>query len=144
MNRGDIWYIDPGGKSGKRPVVIITRQNVIEHLNNVAVVEITAKGKGYPTEVFIDHKGNLPISSFVQTDNIHTVPKNRLVKYIGRLDMPHRAIRGIQIAFLQWSHIQHCLQEGKVAVHKILMHEIMIRQFVYFPCRKVFNAFCKQ
>jgi len=45
MNRGDIWFIDPGGKSGKRPVVIVTRQNVIEHLNKVAVVEITTKGK---------------------------------------------------------------------------------------------------
>lgn len=86
MNRGDIWFIDLGGKSGKRPVVIITRQNIIEHLNKVSVVEITTKGKGYPTEVCIDQKGNLPISSFVQTDNIHTVPKNRLIKYVGTLD----------------------------------------------------------
>ncbi|MCK5196809.1 MAG: type II toxin-antitoxin system PemK/MazF family toxin [Spirochaetales bacterium] len=86
MNRGDIWFIDLGGKSGKRPVVIVTRQNVIEHLNKVAVVEITTKGKGYPTEVYIDRKGNLPKNSFVQTDNIHTVPKNRLVKYAGTLD----------------------------------------------------------
>ena len=86
MNRGDIWFIDLGGKSGKRPVVIITRQNVIEHLNKVSVAEITTKGKGYPTEVYIDHKGNLPIPSFVQTDNIHTVPKNKLVKYLGTLD----------------------------------------------------------
>ncbi len=86
MNRGDIWFIDLGGKSGKKPVVIITRQNVIGHLNKVAVVEITTKGKGYPTEVYIDQKGNLPENSFVQTDNIHTVPKNRLVKYVGALD----------------------------------------------------------
>ena len=86
MNRGDIWFIDLGGKSGKRPAVIVTRQNVIEHLNKVAVVEITTKGKGYPTEVYIDQKGNLPKNSFVQTDNIHTVPKNRLVKYAGTLD----------------------------------------------------------
>ena len=86
MNRGDIWLIDLGGKSGKRPVVIITRQNVIEHLNKVAVVEITTKGKGYPTEVYIDQKGNLPIPSFIQADNIHTVPKSRLVKYLGTLD----------------------------------------------------------
>ena len=86
MNRGDIWFIDLGEKSGERPVVIITRQNVIEHLNKVAVVEITTKGKGYPTEVYIDQKGNLPKTSFVQADNIHTVPKNRLIKYAGTLD----------------------------------------------------------
>ena len=68
MNRGDIWLIDLGGKSGKRPVVIITRKNVIEHLNKVAVVEITTKGKGYPTEVYIGQKGNLSDAFFVQTD----------------------------------------------------------------------------
>jgi mRNA-degrading endonuclease toxin of MazEF toxin-antitoxin module len=86
MNRGDIWIIDLGGKIGNRPVVILTRQNVLEYLNKVTVVEITTKGKGYPTEVFIGQKGNLPKQSFVQADNIHTVPKNRLIKYLGTLD----------------------------------------------------------
>ena len=37
MNRGDIWLVDLGGKAGKRPVVIITRQNVLEFLNKVSI-----------------------------------------------------------------------------------------------------------
>ena len=86
MNRGDIWLIDLGGKARKWPVLIITRQNVLEYLNKVTVTEITTRGKGYPTEVFIGQKGNLAQPSFVQTDNIHTVPKNRLIKYMGTLD----------------------------------------------------------
>jgi mRNA interferase MazF len=86
MNRGDIWTIDLGGKIGTRPVVILTRQNVLKYLNKVTVAEITTKGKGYPTEVFIEQKANLPKLSFVQADNIHTVPKRRLVKYLGTLD----------------------------------------------------------
>lgn len=88
MNRGDIWLIDLGGKIGKRPAVILTRQNVIEFLNKVSVAEITSKGKGYPTEIFIGHKANLAKASFIQADNVHTVPKGRLVKYVGTLD-PH-------------------------------------------------------
>jgi len=86
MNRGDIWMIDIGGKAGYRPVVVLTRQNVIEHLNKVTVAEVTSKGKGYPTEVFIDQKANLIKPSFVQADNLHTVAKNRLKKHIGTLD----------------------------------------------------------
>ncbi len=86
MNRGDVWQIDLGGKIGKRPAVILTRQNVLEYLNKVTVAEVTTKGKGYPTEVFIGQKGNLPKGSFVQTDNIHTVPKQRPAKYLGTLD----------------------------------------------------------
>ena len=86
MNRGDIWLIDLGGKTGMRPAVILTRQKVLEYLNKVSVAEVTTKGKGYPTEVFIGQKANLQKPSFIQTDNIHTVPKHRLVKYLGTLE----------------------------------------------------------
>lgn len=86
MNRGDIWMVNLGGKAGERPVVILTRQTVLAYLNKVAVAEITTKGKGYPTEVYIDQKGNLPKESFVQADNIHTVAKASLHKFVGTLD----------------------------------------------------------
>jgi mRNA-degrading endonuclease toxin of MazEF toxin-antitoxin module len=86
MNRGDVWLIDLGGRTGPRPVLILTRQNVIKYLDKVIVVEITTQGKGYPTEVFIDQKGNLPKPSFVQADNLHTVSKKRLIKFLGTLD----------------------------------------------------------
>jgi mRNA-degrading endonuclease toxin of MazEF toxin-antitoxin module len=86
MKRGDVWEADLGGKAGKRPVVILTRSAVIPHLNKVTVAEITTEGKGYPTEVDIDQMANLPQPSFVQLDNIQTIPKQRLQKYIGMLD----------------------------------------------------------
>ena len=86
MNRGDIWMVDLGGKAGKRPVVIITRQSVLAFLNKVSIAEITTKGKGYPTEIYVGQKANLPKSSFIQADNIHTIPKQKLVKYVGTLD----------------------------------------------------------
>ena len=78
--------IDIGGKAGYRPGVVLTRQNVIEHLNKVTVAEVTSKGKGYPTEVFIGQKANLTKPSFVQADNLHTVSKRRLKKFLGALD----------------------------------------------------------
>ena len=58
----------------------------MEYLNKVTTAEITTKGKGYPTEVSINQKANLPKPSFVQSDNIHTVAKKSLEKYIGTLD----------------------------------------------------------
>ena len=86
MNRGDVWLISLGGRVGTRPVVVLTRQNVLEYLNKVTVAEITTRGKGYPTEVYIDQKANLSKPSFIQADNLHTVPKDVLEKYIGTLD----------------------------------------------------------
>jgi mRNA-degrading endonuclease toxin of MazEF toxin-antitoxin module len=86
MNRGDIWLINLVGRIGNRPVVVLTRQNVLEYLNKVTVAEITTRGKGYPTEIYVGQKANLPKPSFVQADNIHTVSKKRLEKYVGNLD----------------------------------------------------------
>ena len=86
MNRGDIWQIDLGEPAGRRPALVLTRQGVIAHVNKVTVAEITSRGKGYPTEVAIGQKANLPRESYVQLDNVQTVAKTRFVKYLGTLD----------------------------------------------------------
>jgi mRNA interferase MazF len=86
MNRGDIWTVDLGGRIGTRPVVILTRNAVIPYLNKVTVVEVTTRGKGYPTEVAIGQRANLPKDSFVQADNVHTIPKHLLSRFQGSLD----------------------------------------------------------
>lgn len=86
MNRGDVWMLDLGGRAGRRPALVMTRQAVIAHVNKVTVAEITSVGKGYPTEVPMGHYANLPKESYVQLDNLQTVAKTRFVKYIGTLD----------------------------------------------------------
>ena len=86
VNRGDVWLLDLGGRSGRRPALIVTRQGVIPYVNKMTVAEITSSGKGYPTEVAIGHQANLSKESYVQLDNVQTVPKARFVKYVGALD----------------------------------------------------------
>lgn len=86
MNRGDVWMLDLGGRAGRRPALVMTRQAVIPYVNKLTVAEITSAGKGYPTEVSIGHKANLSKESYVQLDNIQTVAKTRFVKYLGALD----------------------------------------------------------
>ncbi len=97
MNRGDVWQLDFGGRSGRRPALIITRQSVIPYLNKLTVIEITASGKGYPTEVAIGQSANFPKDSFIQVDNIQTVAKDRFVKYVGALDRSTMKIVGQKI-----------------------------------------------
>ena len=86
MNRGDVWMLDLGGRAGRRPALIVTRQAVIPHVNKLTVAEITSSGKGYPTQVAIGQQANLPKESYIQLDNIQTVAKTRFEKYIGTLD----------------------------------------------------------
>jgi mRNA interferase MazF len=85
VNRGDVWEVDLGGRAGRRPAVVLTRQAVIAHVNKVTVAEVTTKGKGYPTEVALGQAANLRRESFVQLDNVQTVSKTRFVKHLGAL-----------------------------------------------------------
>jgi mRNA-degrading endonuclease toxin of MazEF toxin-antitoxin module len=86
VNRGDVWQLDLGGRAGRRPALILTRQAVIPHLNKLTVAEITSSGKGYRTEVALGQKANLLRESFVQLDNIQTIAKSRFLKYLGSVD----------------------------------------------------------
>lgn len=98
MNRGELWEADIGGRIGKRPVVVLTRSAVIPHLSKVVVAEVTSKGKGYPTQVAIGQHGNLPRSSFVAAECLHTLPKERLHRYLGQL--PPELIHRINLAVI--------------------------------------------
>lgn len=88
MNRGEIWDADLGGKAGKRPVLVLTRSNVIPHLTKVVVAEVSTQFKGYPTQVEIGVAANLSKHSYVSCEALHTVAKDILVRYRGELSQP--------------------------------------------------------
>ncbi len=85
MKRGEIWEADVGGKAGKRPVLIMTRSGVIPHLNKVVVAEVTSQGKGYPTQIAIGQAANLKKVSFVSAENLYTLSKDKLQRYLGEI-----------------------------------------------------------
>lgn len=96
MKRGEVWEADVGGKAGKRPVLVLTRSGVIPHLSKVVVAEITTQFKGYPTQIPIEQQANLRKTSFVSAESLHTLPKDRLVKYLG--DLPESLLRKVNQA----------------------------------------------
>lgn len=85
MERGEVWLADLPPPAGQRPVVILTRSNVIPYLTKVVIAEITTQGKGYPTQIDIGQAANLPRPSWVSAESLHTIPKTRLVRYVGTL-----------------------------------------------------------
>ncbi len=100
MKRGEIWEADIGGRRGKRPVLILTRSGVIPYLSKVVVAEITSQGKGYPTQIAIGQFGNLRHPSFVSAESLHSLPKERLQRYLGELpsDLLHQVNKAVIFA----------------------------------------------
>ncbi len=75
--------------SKTRPVVVISNDKNNAFSGTVTVLPITSKNlrKIYPFEVFLTKgKANLPKNSKVKADQIRTLDKSRLVKFIGKLD----------------------------------------------------------
>lgn len=85
MNRGEIWLAHVGRK--RRPVLVLTRAQVIDVRALVTVAEITTSIRGIAAEVRFDHAAaGLDRASVVNCDGIHTVTQTILTTYVGSLD----------------------------------------------------------
>jgi len=71
-----------------RPVVIVSNDKNNAFSGTVSILPVTSKNveKTYPVEVLVPKgAGNLPKTSKVKADQIRTLDKRRLVKFIGVL-----------------------------------------------------------
>lgn len=85
MSRGDVWLAEVGRR--RRPVVVLTRSEVLDVRQLVTVAEITTSARGLAAEVAIDDDAvGLDHPSVVNCDGIHTVAQSTLTEHVGMLD----------------------------------------------------------
>ena len=85
MRRGELWLAAVGHR--KRPVLLLTRSEVLEARSLVTVAEITTTIRGLAAEVGIDHvEVGLDRPSVINCDGLHTVPQASLTGPLGRVD----------------------------------------------------------
>lgn len=85
MNRGEIWLAQAGRK--RRPVLVLTRGEVLDVRALVTVAEITTSMRGLATEVQIDNENaGLDQHSAINCDGLHTVPQSMLTQHVGAID----------------------------------------------------------
>jgi mRNA interferase MazF len=82
MNRGEIWIAEVGRK--RRPVVILTRPEVIDVRALVTVAEVTTTIRNIAAEVAFDHvDAGLDRPSVINCDGLHTITKASLTTHVG-------------------------------------------------------------
>lgn len=85
MNRGEIWWTEIASK--RRPVLVLTRDEVIAVRELVTVAEVTTSDRGLSVEVPVDSEiGGLSRQSVVNCDGLYTVRQSTLRERAGRLD----------------------------------------------------------
>jgi mRNA interferase MazF len=78
VDRGEIWWAELEGDAGFRPVVIVSRRDAVETRRNITIAEITRVVRKLPSEVPLTRADGMPSDCVINTDNLHTIPKDRL------------------------------------------------------------------
>lgn len=86
MKRGEIWWAELPVSVGIRPVIIRTRDAVLENIGSIVVALVTRTVRQLPTEVVLGRRQGLPVSCVANLDNILTVPRHRLKRLMGACD----------------------------------------------------------
>ena len=71
-----------------RPCLVISPDEMNEHVSTVIVAPMTTKGRPYPTRIPVRFKGK---AGQIVLDQIRTVDKARLVRRLGRIQLAKQA-----------------------------------------------------
>jgi mRNA interferase MazF len=93
VRRGEVRWYRFAAPDKKRPVVILTRESVLEYLGEVTVAPITSTVRDIPSEVRLGRADGMPRECAVNLDHVQTVAKGR----IGALVTMLRPRRMLQI-----------------------------------------------
>ena len=85
MKRGEVWWASLPAPIGKRPVVLLSRDEAYAVRNAVTVAEVTRTIRGIPVEVPLGPEDGLPARCAANLDTIMTIRKELLTERIALL-----------------------------------------------------------
>jgi mRNA interferase MazF len=99
MRRGEIrWYkFQPPDKN--RPVLILSRDPVIEYLGEVTIAPVTTTIRDIPSEVLLTKADGLPRECAINCDHLQTVSKGKIGPLIATLSASRMAEVAEAISF---------------------------------------------
>lgn len=85
VGRGEVRWLELEDE-GRRPVLVLTRDEALPRLRNVVVALVTRTIRGLDTEVALGPADGMPVECAISLDNLRTVPRALLTESITRLD----------------------------------------------------------
>ncbi len=85
MKRGEIRWYKFKSPDKRRPVLIFTRDSVLEYLGEATIAPITATVRDIPSEVFLSSMDGMQKDCAVNLDHIQTVSREKIGSLITTL-----------------------------------------------------------
>jgi len=98
MHKGEVWWANLPSPIGKRPVVLLSRDEAYSVRNAVTVAEVTSTIRNIPVEVNLGTEDDLPKKCVINLDTIITIRKELLTEKITdltseKIDEVNKAIK---------------------------------------------------
>ena len=99
MRRGEIWIAEHH-TLGRRPFLILSRDDVLPRLGKPLCAMVTRTDRGLPTEVALDTDDGVRFPCVVSLDNVAPLPKRALVHAVTKLspERMHQVCQALAIA----------------------------------------------
>jgi mRNA interferase MazF len=85
MKKGEVWWAELPPPVGRRPVVLLSRDEAYSIRNAVTVAEVTRTIRKIPVEVLLGPDDGLPQKCVINLDTILTIRKDLLRERIALL-----------------------------------------------------------
>lgn len=97
MKRGEIRWYKFKAPDKKRPVLILTRDSILEYLGEVTIAPITSTVRNIPSEVFLNRHDGMMKDCAINFDHIQTISKGKMGPLITTLsaDKLHQVRKAI-------------------------------------------------
>ena len=78
MKRGEVRWYKFRHPDKKRPVVILTRNSILEYLSEVTIAPVTSTIRDIPSEVLLSRRDGMHNDCAINCDHIQTVSKSNI------------------------------------------------------------------
>jgi mRNA interferase MazF len=85
MRKGEVWWAKLPPPLGRRPVVLLSRDEAYTVRSAISVAEVTTRIRGIPVEVVLGPEDGLPKRCVANLDTIVTIRKELLIERITML-----------------------------------------------------------
>jgi mRNA interferase MazF len=99
VRRGEVWWADLPPPHGRRPVVLLTRDEAYAVRASVTVAPVTTRVRGIPVEVALGEAEGLRRSCVADLDVVTTISKARLLERAGALGPDKAAALDVALRF---------------------------------------------
>jgi mRNA interferase MazF len=78
VKRGEVRWYRFSAPDKRRPVLVLTRDSILEYLGEVMVAPVTSTIRDIPSEVLLTKNDGMPRECAVNFDHLQTVSRNRI------------------------------------------------------------------